>query len=303
MLGVTTCSYLAIGLPVDAEAGWENPHVMDNNLMERPGASPAAGPDVDMPGRMDAVSFPSHGVDLFARVFVPAALPRGGVLLLHGLPGAELNFDLAHALRRAGFLVLLPHYRGSWGMPGAYSLANVVADAQAAVQYLHSPRFGLDYGAILSTTLVGHSMGGFAALMAGAALGVDRVASLAGFNCGGYAAARRHDPGALAETAEAWAGFAQPLQGTSSEALAREVLRSRSDWNLANLAAAYRNRPVLLVCAERDQVAPPPLHHNPLALAFRTAGVRLAERRLDAEHGFVDARLELARLLVDWLAE
>jgi hypothetical protein len=146
-------------------------------------------------------------------------------------------------------------------------------------------------------------MGGFAALMAGAAPGVDRVASLAGFNCGGYAAARRHDPGALAETAAAFSGFVQPLKGTSAEALAREVLRSHSDWNLANLAAAYRNRPVLLVCAERDEVAPPPLHHNPVALAFRAAGARLADRRLDAEHGFVDARLVLTRVLLDWLAE
>jgi pimeloyl-ACP methyl ester carboxylesterase len=259
--------------------------------------------DEDTPGRMDSLSFPSHGVDLFARVFVPAGLPRGGVVLLHGLPGAELNFDLAHALRRAGFVVLLPHYRGSWGMAGSYSLANVVADAGAAVQCLRSTRFGLDYGPVRSTILVGHSMGGFAALMAGAELGADRVASLAGFNCGGYAAARRHDPGALAETAEAWAGFVQPLQGTSAESLAREVLRSHSDWNLVNLAAAYRGRPVLLACAEQDDVAPPPLHHNPLALAFRTAGVRLTERRLDAEHGFVDARLELARMLVAWLAE
>jgi uncharacterized protein len=276
---------------------------MENQAMDHPGATQAIGPDADTPGRMDSVSFPSHGTDLFARVFVPAGLPRGGVLLLHGLPGAELNFDLAHALRRAGFLVLLPHYRGSWGMPGAYSLANVVADAQAAAQFLRSTRFDLDYGPIRSTILVGHSMGGFAALMAGAALGADRVASLAGFNCGGYAAARRHDPEALAETAGAWAGFVRPLQGTSAEALAREVLRSRSDWNLANLAGAYRNRPVLLVCAERDDVAPPPVHHNPLALALRTAGALLAERRLDAEHGFVDARLELTRVLVGWLAD
>lgn len=276
---------------------------MDNNLLEQPGAAPAADADADTPGRMDSIVFPSHGVDLFARVFVPAGPARGGVVLLHGLPGAELNFDLAHALRRAGYLVLLPHYRGSWGMPGAYSLANVVADAQAAVQCLRSARFALDYGAVRSTILVGHSMGGFAALMAGAALGADRVASLAGFNCGGFAAARRHDPAALAETAQAWADFVLPLRGTSAEALAREVLRARSDWNLANLAPAYRDRPVLLVCAERDEVAQPPLHHNPLALAFRTAGARLAERRLDADHGFVDARLALTRVLVDWLAE
>jgi pimeloyl-ACP methyl ester carboxylesterase len=281
---------------------------LDPRIAGDPQASVADPPpgrllDADTPGRMDALAIPSHGVELFARVFGPAGTPLGAVLLLHGLPGTELNFDLAHALRRAGHVVVLPHYRGSWGMAGAYSLANVVADAQAALQYLRSSRFRQDYGDVPSTTVVGHSMGGFAALMAGAAPGADRVASLAGFNCGGYAATRRHDPGALAETAATFSGLVQPLQGTSAEALAREVLRSHSDWNLANLAAAYRNRPVLLVCAERDEVAPPPLHHNPVALAFRAAGARLADRRLDAEHGFVDARLELTRVLLDWLAE
>jgi hypothetical protein len=269
---------------------------------DQAGPAPETDPDRDAPGRLDAVSFPSGGVDLLARVFVPAGPARGGVLLLHGLPGVELNFDLAHALRRAGFLVLLPHYRGSWGMPGSYSLANVVADAQAAARFLRSPRFGQVYGPVRSTTLVGHSMGGFAALLAGAETAADRVASLAGYNCGGLAAALRHEPGALAGITGTFADLVQPLAGTTAQTLAREVLAAPAGWNLANLAPAYRGRPVLLVCAGRDQVAVPSLHHVPLALAFRTAGARMAERRLDADHGFVDARLELARVLLAWLS-
>jgi hypothetical protein len=59
---------------------------------------------------------------------------------------------------------------------------------------------------------------------------------------------------------------------------------------------------VLLACGNRDGVAPPQLHHDPLVRAFRLAGARLTELRLDTDHGFVEARLELARILVDWLA-
>jgi hypothetical protein len=35
---------------------------------------------------------------------------------LHGFPGNERNFDVAQALRRAGYAALVFHYRGSWGV-------------------------------------------------------------------------------------------------------------------------------------------------------------------------------------------
>ncbi|MDY4105243.1 MAG: hypothetical protein SOY37_06675, partial [Oscillospiraceae bacterium] len=54
------------------------------------------------------------------------------VLLLHGIPGWERNLDLAQALRRAGFHVLVFHYSGSWGSDGTYSLAHVLEDSHTA---------------------------------------------------------------------------------------------------------------------------------------------------------------------------
>lgn len=44
------------------------------------------------------------------------------VLLSHGFPGIEKNFDLAQALRRIGFHVVLYHYSGSWGSDGGVCL-------------------------------------------------------------------------------------------------------------------------------------------------------------------------------------
>ena len=40
--------------------------------------------------------------------------PHPVVLLSHGFPGVEKNFDLAQALRRIGFHVVAYHYSGSW---------------------------------------------------------------------------------------------------------------------------------------------------------------------------------------------
>ncbi|MFZ5746313.1 MAG: alpha/beta hydrolase family protein [Pseudomonadota bacterium] len=53
-------------------------------------------------------------------LFRPASggAPKPMVLLLHGLPGSEHNFDLAQAIRRIGRNVLTFTYRGAWGSQG-----------------------------------------------------------------------------------------------------------------------------------------------------------------------------------------
>src|SRR5690606_13427077 len=91
--------------------------------------------------------------------------PHPTVLLLHGLPGNERHFDLAHALRRAGFNVALFHYRGAWGSEGTFSIANAAADVPAALAFLRRPEVAAAYRVDPARVVpVGHSMGGFVAL-------------------------------------------------------------------------------------------------------------------------------------------
>lgn len=66
--------------------------------------------------------------------------PHPTVLLLHGIPGCERNFDLAQALRRAGFHVMTFHYSGSWGSDGAYSLKNDLEDANTVLDFILADR-------------------------------------------------------------------------------------------------------------------------------------------------------------------
>ena len=68
---------------------------------------------------------------------------------LHGLPGEERNQDLAQVLRRAGYAVLLPHYRGAWGSAGIFSFRHCLSsDIDAMLRWLDDPgvrrRFSLD---------------------------------------------------------------------------------------------------------------------------------------------------------------
>ena len=50
--------------------------------------------------------------------------PHPVVLLSHGFPGVEKNFDLAQALRRIGFHVVAYHYSGSWNSDGDYAFSH-----------------------------------------------------------------------------------------------------------------------------------------------------------------------------------
>jgi pimeloyl-ACP methyl ester carboxylesterase len=80
-------------------------------------------PDKDFPAATESPDILSHGTRLNAVFFIASGRgPHPVVLLLHGFPGNEKNLDIAYTLRRAGWDVLFPHYRGAWGSAGSFSL-------------------------------------------------------------------------------------------------------------------------------------------------------------------------------------
>lgn len=227
--------------------------------------------------------------------------PHPTLLLLHGFPGVERNFDLAHDARRAGWNVLVFHYRGSWGSGGSFSFTSSHDDAAAALRFLRScetsARYRIDPDRI---AIAGHSMGGFIALKTAAGdPRVTGVASWAGFNFGAFAPQLAHDRDA---TAEDWNSCLIPLRGATGVALVDEVLASGSSWELRNLCSTLRNRSVLLVGAKNDVVAPVQLHHEPLVEVYTNGVSRLTHAVLDTEHGFTSHRPVLSRMILQWLA-
>ena len=255
----------------------------------------------DAAGTLTSAVFTSAGVSLFARVWVPGRQDSSKVLLLHGFPGTELNLDLAHALRRAGFLVVLPHYRGSWGMGGTYSWAHVLQDAHACAAWMRSPAFIAAYGAGVFRAVVGHSLGGFAALQVGVAVPTARVVSIAGYNFGAVASRDRANLAARDALERDWEPATMPLRGTSGRALAAEAFGCPEDWNLDRLGRRYRDRDILLVSAGRDEIAPPSVHHDPLVASFADAGVNVSDERLDSDHSLASARTRLCDVVCRWL--
>ena len=117
---------------------------------------------------MEAPDIISHNTRLNSVFYLASgAGPHPVVLLLHGFPGNEQNMDLAYAIRRAGWNVFVPHYRGSWGSDGKFSFSNAIEDTQSAIAFLRDPTNAKKYRTDpAKIAIVGHSMGGFLGLYA-----------------------------------------------------------------------------------------------------------------------------------------
>src|SRR5262245_40574387 len=186
-------------------------------------------PDPAHPPRSAQVLVPSQGVGLNGLFYLAAG---GGshptLVLLHGLPGNEQNLDLAQAIRRAGWNVLTLHYRGSWGSPGAFSIAHVLEDADAAVEFVRradvAERFAVDTHRIV---LGGHSMGGFAT--ASHARADDRLLGIIlidAWNVGatGDELGRLSEADLAAAAEKEFNDLGNSLQGATAATMAQEIV-------------------------------------------------------------------------------
>ncbi len=247
--------------------------------------------------QMLEMSIPSHGSRLFG-VFYQAggegAHPT--LVMLHGFAGYEQNEDVAQAARRAGFNVLLFHYRGAWGSEGAYSFTHCIEDTQAVLAYLRG-RAGLLAVDPSRLVLVGHSVGGHVAgIVAARDPAVAGVAMISAAN-------RRlamMRPGWTDETRRRFADELGPLRGATAAGLVAELRAHAGEWDLVHLAPHWAPRPVLVVSSDdrfRDE-------NDAIAEAVRTAGAsHLTAVHLDTDHVYSGGRLALTRTLLDWLAQ
>ena len=113
------------------------------------------------------VTFDSDGHRLVGVLYLARGEePAPTVVLLHGCPGLEKNLDLAVRLREAGWNSLVFHYRGCWGSAGRYDLRTIPRDVTAAVDFLAGCPH-VDSGRI---AVLGHSLGGWAAIVTAAAV-------------------------------------------------------------------------------------------------------------------------------------
>lgn len=261
--------------------------------------------DPQYPATLTPLTFDSYGQQLVGRILVAQGSgPHPTILLLHGFPGDEQNGDLAHIFRRAGWNVMIFHYRGAWGSQGAFSFTHVFEDVHVALTLLRTQEMQeqcrIDAERIV---LIGHSMGGFAALLTAANdPSIHAAASLAGFHFGLFAQLLRQDSSLVASTIRDWETCLPALHGISAEQLVQEVLDHAEQWRLDHYFDALSQRSICLLGGSRDTVAPPHLHHTPLVAALeQRSASRVYSSILDTDHAFSDARVALAQHLLSWL--
>lgn len=259
--------------------------------------------DTSHPPAMAELSFSSEGAKLNGHIYTAnGAGPHPTIVLLHGFPGNEKNLDLAQVARRAGFNVLFFHYRGAWGSEGNFSFGNVVEDVASAVAFLREAETRKQYRVDPEKiSLIGHSMGGFAALMAGAAdTSITCTVALAPANLGNRA------PGAMTE--DALNGFAAytnslgMLKHRGGKAVIDEMVARLDEFDTRTLAPKFSKRPVLLIAGEQDTVLPPEVYHTPLVAAYEAqADIKLTHHLMQGDHSFSWTRIELSSTVVNWI--
>jgi pimeloyl-ACP methyl ester carboxylesterase len=281
---------------------------------QQPPSALSADPaqDAKYPASMVSLAdLPSHGENLLGVFYLAAgAGPHPTVVLMHGFPGYEQNLDLAQAIRRAGWNVLAVHYRGSWGVKGAFSFQHAMEDADAEVAFVSDPANAKKYRVDTSRiVLLGHSMGGF---MVASAASHDRkvagVVMISAWNIGASfppasTGTSQHDAdeGARNSMKEEFTrdNDAVPLSGCTVESLVNEAYEHRGAWNFNDFVPSLTSRAALIVTSD-DGLGPA---DQTFATALQKAGnTHVAVVHFPTDHAYSDHRIALTTAVLNWLA-
>ena len=252
-------------------------------------------PPVDsaFPPTMGELSFESGGSKLNGLMYVANGPgPHPTVVILHGYPGNERNLDLAQAMRRAGMNVLYFDYRGTWGSGGEFSIAHALEDVAKAVERARSEEWALAYRVDPGrVALVGHSLVDSSVRLRPPRTTASRASpSWPGPILGG--SVRMHPPSQGWSPACISIWMRRAVQSTGMQAVASEIASRAKAWSVPSRAADLATRPLFLVAAARDEVAPKADHHDRVIEALRKAD---AERLTE-----VELTTTTCSLLIEW---
>ncbi len=280
-------------LAIGAVPGFAAPQRWPSAITTEPAADRAH------PARIEVLRIPSGEATMNGIAYVPAgAGPHPLFVLLHGLPGNERSFDLAQTLRRAGWTVVMVHYRGAWGSQGQFSFQHCLEDARATLAYVRDTATAAKLGADPKRVVLGgHSMGGWVTAMTLA----DDPGLLGGviISAGDFGAIGARARTARAQVVASMDDNRAPLAGVTGETMADELAANADRWTFAGLAPKLRDRRLHVMWSD-DFVAE---DSRRLLAAVRAAGgKRITEDHVATDHAWSDKRLTLQALTLKWLA-
>lgn len=245
-----------------------------------------------------------------SRIFISLYIPQGNgphpvMLMLHGLPGIVRSEDIAQGLRRAGMAACIFSYRGSWGSEGDWSYRHALEDAFAVYNTLRDPevaaRYRLDPERIL---ILGHSMGGLLAALVARDTAIRDVVLMSAADSARQWRQFSGSAEAKAKRLKRLAMLAEPLHGTSAEALWDEMDATALQMDLHACVEAWKPGNFLFIGAEFDTILPLAEYFDPVveALERRQPG-RVRTCVLPTGHNYNSHRMELTAAILHWLRD
>jgi pimeloyl-ACP methyl ester carboxylesterase len=251
--------------------------------------------DTEHPARMQVLHIPSGGVKINGVAYLASgAGVHPTFILFHGRPGNEKNLDLAQAVRRAGWNAITLNYRGSWGSPGVFRLANNLEDADAVLAFLRDSASARSLGVDTSRLVIaGHSMGGWVvALTAAHDRGILGAILISAADQGTVGTRTR------AAVVRDMANTMESLAGVTAESMADERIGAAGKWRMVDAAPGLARLP-LLVLSSDDGFAP---GSDTLVKAVRTQGNPwVTSIHESTDHTWSDKRIALQSYIVEWL--
>lgn len=253
-------------------------------------------PEAAEPAHGTYIVYESHGSRLFGRMILPDFFDKESrcpvVLMLHGHPGGDKNWDIAEALRANGFAVAVISYRGIWGSHGCYSMSHNIEDVISTVDYLraNADTYRLDPERVF---LFGHSMGGFSALNAMArGLKVSGAVLMAPYDAGyQYLYDRPNFDSVMACKARGYFNL------ESENALEEDAAENAGKWSFRNLVATLdKNISYCFIDGSKDTTS---TKMAPLAEQMQKAGYKAQCHLLEDGHMFPLHRATVARIAIE----
>ena len=253
-------------------------------------------PEAAEPAHGVYIVYESHGSRLFGRMILPDFFDKESrcpvVVMLHGHPGGDKNWDIAEALRANGFAVAVISYRGIWGSHGHYSMSHNIEDVISTVDFLreNAAQYRIDPDKVF---LFGHSMGGFSALNAMArGLQVSGAVLMAPYDAGyKYLYDRSNFDGVMACKARGYFNLASP------DALEEDAAENAEKWNFRNLMSAWdKTVPMAFIDGTKDTTSE---HMGPIVEEMKKAGFNVSYHLLEDGHMFPMHRATVARIAIE----
>ena len=248
----------------------------------------------------------SHGANMNGRIYLAEGKgPHPTMLLLHGFPGNEQNGDVAQAARRAGWNVILFHYRGAWGSQGAFSIHNAIDDTQVVFDWARDPanaaKYRIDPKRIV---IAGHSMGGFMTVQTAAHNpGLAGVILIDAWNPAASAAGLSN-PQAQAAIVAGLAESMPPISGIIAQGLLAEMAANAAGWNNEAQAPALAKAPLLIFGGTTGSGGSAGFGAVNAALAKSVEavpGAKVTSYIWPTDHYLSDHRVALTAAIVEWL--